>query len=231
MSVGDWITIISITFAVIAIYPASERIIISYKLRKYEIPLFVFCTLFILYLIKFDEIANGIPFLKFFYSDFGIKANDWALLLFLVLIFYSGWRLFFRIPNALPKENLIKFYQKKLNQDFNTFFELFNKYERKSSDVRYFESYRKVVFNSTFVAETGNRNPYLFVSLLDKMDNETFKPFFVHVLNDFESVFYKEIKNNNNSYSVEPSNDFLYSVCHKNPKLFIDIGGLKILRE
>lgn len=231
MSVGDWITIISITFAVVAIYPASERTIISYKLRKYELPLFVIYVMVILYLIKFDEIANDIPFLKFFYSDFGIQANDWALLLFLGLLFYYAWRLFYKIPNTLPKEKLIQYYEKKLNQDFDAFFELFNKYERKSSDIKYFESYRQIVFNSKFVAATSNRNPYLFVSLLDKMDNETFKPFFIHVLNDFKSVFYIEIKNNYNSNSVEPSNDFLYTVCHKNPKLFIDIGGLRILRE
>ena len=63
------------------------------------------------------------------------------------------------------------------------------------------------------------------------MDNNTFKPFFIHILNNFESVFYTEIKYNYNSYSVEQSNDFLYTICHKNPKLFIDIGGLKILRD
>lgn len=231
MSVSDWITIISITFAVIAIYPASERIIISFKLRKYEIPLFVFFTLFLLYLIKFDEIANNVTFLKSFYYDFGIKSSDWALLLLLVLIFYCGWQLFYIIPNALPNENLIKFYQKKLKQDFSIFFELFNKYERKSSDIAHFDSYKEIIFNPKFVAETSNLNPYLFTMLLDKMDNNTFKPFFTHVLDDFESVFYTEIKKNNNSFTVESTNKFLYATCHHNPELFIDIGGLKILRD
>jgi len=182
-------------------------------------------------LIKFDDIADKIQFLHSFYFRWGLKANDWALLFFLVLLFYSAWRLFYRIPQILPKQKLIDYYLKKLNQDFDSFFELFNKYEKKSNDIRYFESYKEIVFNSKFVAETSNRNTYLFTKLLDKMGNDTFKPFFTHVLNDFESVFYAEIKKNYNSFSVESFNYFLYTTCHDNPKLFIDIGGLKILRD
>ena len=107
MSVSDWITIISIAFAVIAIYPASERIVITNKLMRFEIPALIFWLFLILYLIKFDDIADKIQFLHSFYFRWGLKANDWAMLFFLVLLFYSAWRLFYRIPQILPKQKLI----------------------------------------------------------------------------------------------------------------------------
>ena len=67
MSVSDWITIISIAFAVIAIYPASERIVITNKLMRFEIPALIFWLFLILYLIKFDDIADKLQFLHSFY--------------------------------------------------------------------------------------------------------------------------------------------------------------------
>ena len=57
-------------------------------------------------------------FLNYFYFKWGIKANDWALLLFLALLFYYVCLLFYIIPNLLPKENLIKFYLKKRKSRF-----------------------------------------------------------------------------------------------------------------
>lgn len=231
MVVSDWITVISIFFAVVAIYPANERAIISFKLFRGEIIAFIFSLFYILYLIKFDTLANSFQFLQIFYTHWGIAPNNWALILFIGLLAYATWRLFFSIPYLVPNEKLIKFYVEKINQNFDIFYPLFNKYEKKASDTKYFEKYQDIVFNIKFISETSNRNPYQFVELLEKMDKSTFKPFFTHVLRDTNSVFYQEIKLNDNSYTAESNNVFLTEICHRKPALFIDIGGLILLRE
>jgi len=231
MSVSDWITIISIIFAVIALYPANERNLIAKKLFKYEPTFIVFSLLLILYLIKFDEIASSIHPLDSLYTIKGLKPDNWALVIFLIILGYIVWRMIVNLPYLTPKSKLIEFYLTLMQQDFDAFFQLFTKYEKKASQPEYFKSYERIIFDFKFVSEISNRNPYFFVQLLQNMDNSTFKPFFTHIINYPNSVFYKEIKNNSNSGLAEPTNDFLCELLHKNPKLFIDIGGLKLLRD
>jgi hypothetical protein len=231
MSVSDWIMIISIVFAVIAIYPSNERNLIAKKLCKYEPTILVLSLLFVLYLIKFDEITSFFHPLKSFYTEWGLKANNLALILFLILVGYIFWRIFIMLPNLTPREKLMVYYLKLMKTDFDGFFRLFTKYEKKASQYENFKAYERIIFDSQFVSEMSNRNPYFFLQLLQRMDNTTFKPFFTHILNDPDSVFYKELKRNNNFDLVEPTNDFLFELLHINPKLFIDIGGLMILRD
>jgi len=174
MSVSDWLTIIGIILAVFAIYPSTERTLISLKLNRVELLIILVSLLFTLYLIKFPEIANTIIFLQIFTVDWGFKPENLALILFLIIISYLAIRILVNIPRCLPNTKAIDFYVELIKIDFNEFMRLFFKYERKSENPDNYETYKEIIFNPKFLSEISFRIPDYHNKLIQKMDDEKF---------------------------------------------------------
>lgn len=229
MSISDWFTVFSLLLAVYALYSSEERTIIALKLWKYDPQLLLITIFVILLLTKYDDILTHFPILQNIKVSWGLHSSNWALIIFLVLLIYFGFKLY-NIPSKLPSEDLIEFYRKFLKRDFNSFFILFNKYERNSSNEKYFLNYKSIIFDPVFI-ESNTNEPYYSIHFLDVIDDATFKIYFSNLINNNNSIFYKELRSNNNSYLVNEDNYFLYELLHKKPALFIQIGGLKIIKD
>jgi hypothetical protein len=231
MSVSDWLTIIGIILAIFAFYSSSERNLIALKLCRYEILSVVSILLFVLYLIKFDEIVDTITLLKIFIVPWGFKANNWALIVFLITIGYSSMRLFYSLPNKASNENTISFYLRLMRQNFDDFYKLFLKFEKKAAIKEFYSIYKRIIFDPRFLIEISKRNPYYHTELFISMDENSFRPYFSQLVNDSDSIYYQEIELNDSSNFVQDYNAFLFELLHNNTSLFIDIGGLKILKD
>ncbi len=231
MSVSDWLTIIGIILAIFAIYPSTERTLISLKLFKGELWIISLSLIFTLYLIKFHEISDTLKFLQIFTVEWGFKPENLALILFLLVLSYSAFRILHNIPRCLPNEKAIDCYVELIKLNFEEFIRLFFKYERKSEKQENYETYKEIVFNPKFLAEISFRIPDYHNKLIQKMDNEKFSLYFGQIINNKESIFYKELSQNDNSYLVQDYNEFLFELLHLNPGRFIDIGGLKLIRS
>jgi len=231
MIVTDWLTIIGIALAIFAIYPSTERTLISLKLYKLELWSIIIFLFFTLYLIKFNEISNTLRFLQIFTVKWGFKSENWALIIFLLLLIYSAWRILFNISRCIPNEKTINYYIELIKLDFEEFIRLFFKYERKSGKLENYDTYKEIVFNPKFLSELSFRIPDYHNNLIKIMDNEKFSLYFGQIINNDQSIFYKELSQNENSYLVEDYNEFLFELLHVNPGRFIDIGGLKLIRN
>ncbi len=231
MSVSDWLTIIGIILAIFAIYQSTERTLISLKLFKGERWIIILSLFFTLYLIKFHEISDTLKFLQIFTVEWGFKSENWALIIFILILTYSAWRILFNVSRCLPNEKAINYYAVLIKLNFEEFIRLFFKYERKSEKLENYETYKKIIFNPKFLSEISFRIPDYHNKLIQKMDNEKFSLYFGQVINNKESIFYKELSQNDNSYLVQDYNEFLFELLHLNPGRFIDIGGLKLIRN
>ncbi len=231
MDISDWFTILGIILAVVAIYPSTERSLISLKLHKYELLIISLLFLFVLYLIKFNELSGTLTLLQVFSSSWGLKPENWALILFLLILLYSSWRIFHNISLKLPNKKTIAFYNELMRQNFEEFLRLFLKYEKKSSNEENYDVFKSIIFNPKFLSEISIRIPNYHNNLIKKMDNDTIRPYFNQIINNKDSIFYKEIALNDNSDLVENNNEFLFELLHANPQKFIDIGGLLLIRS
>lgn len=231
MSVSDWLTIIGIILAIFAIYPSTERTLISLKLIKSERWIITLSLFFTLYLIKFYEISDTLKFLRICTVEWGFKSENWALIIFLLILSYSTWRILFNVSRCLPNEKAINYYAELIKLNFEEFIRLFFKYERKSEKQENYETYKEIIFNPKFLSEISFRIPDYHNKLIQKMDNEKFSLYFGQVINNKESIFYKELSQNDNSDLVQDYNEFLFELLHLNPGRFIDIGGLKLIRS
>lgn len=229
MGISDWFTIFGLLLAVYALYSSDERTILSLKLSKYDLKFLLFEIFIILTLIKYDEIRSRISYLNFLNVSWGITPSNWALIIFLGLLGYFGFKLS-RISYKLPDDKLLEFYKKFLKQNFESFYYLFNKYEKRSLDKNYFSNYKSIIFDPVFI-ESNVKDPYYFMEYLDVMDTKAFKFYFNHLVNNDNSIFYAELKKNNKSTFVNEENYFLFKLLAKNPSLFMKIGGLKIIKD
>jgi hypothetical protein len=229
MGLSDWFTAFSLFIAVYALFSAEERRILALKLNKADPYIFLIALFGTLIFIKYNDVYNRFSFLKDLDLSWGINSSNWALLLFLSAAIYYAIKLY-RIPSKLPSTDLIAYYQTLMKQDFQTFFRLFNKYEKSASDNEFFDSYKSIIFEPAFLEGVSDQ-PYYYTNLLDKIDKETFRKYFTGLLNNQNSIFYKELVLNADANLVNEENYFLYKLLHTSPGLFFNIGGLKILRD
>ncbi|MXV52459.1 hypothetical protein GS399_15900 [Pedobacter sp. HMF7647] len=229
MGVSEWFTVFSLVLAVYALYSSDERAVIRLKLGSYDPFLLLFTILTILVLIKYDALLIHFRALNAFRIASGFHSNNWALLILLILFSYFGWKLY-KIPNQLPKTELINLYRKIMRRNFDRFFNLFNKYELRASDKEYFDSYKTIIFDPVFI-ESNTNDPYFYIEYLGIIDNASFAIFFKHLINNNNSIFYKELRSNNDSYLVNEDNVLLWKLLHEKPAMLIQIGGLKIIKD
>jgi hypothetical protein len=229
MSLSDWFTAFGFIVAVYALFSTEERRILALKLNKTDPYIFLTALFDTLILIKYNDLYNRFSYLKSFDVSWGINSSNWALILFLSAAIYFAIKLY-RIPSKLPSPDLIKYYQTMMKQDFKTFFRLFNKYEKSANNNEHFNTYKLIVFEPAFLEGVSDQ-PYYYTNLLDKIDKETFTKYFTGLLNNHNSIFYKELSLNADTNLVNEENYFLYKLLHTSPGLFFNIGGLKILRD
>jgi hypothetical protein len=229
MSLSDWFTAFGLFIAVYALFSSEERRILALKLERAD-PYFFLSALFgTLILIKYNDVYHRFNYLKCFDVSWGINSSNWALILFLSAAIYYAIKLY-RIPSKLPSPDLINYYQTLMKQDFKTFFRLFNKYEKSANNNEHFDTYKLIVFEPAFLEGVSDQ-PYYYTNLLDKIDKETFRKYFTGLLNNHNSIFYKELSLNADTKLVNEENYFLYKLLHTSPGLFFNIGGLTILRD
>jgi hypothetical protein len=229
MGISDWFTIFGLLLAVYALYSSEERTILVLKLGKYDPQVLLIAIFLILVLIKYDDILHRFPNLYILKASWGLHSSSWALILFLAVLGYYGYKLY-SIPNQVPNSSLIQYYRKFMKRSFESFYILFNKYELKSTDRAYFSFYKSIIFDPVFI-ESNTKEPYYYIEYLDVVDNTTFEFYFKHLIGNNESIFYKELKSNDDSYLVNEDNYFLYKLLHEKPGQFIDIRGLKIIKD
>lgn len=229
MGISDWFTVFGLLLAVYALYSSEERAILKLKLGKHDPTLLLSTIFIILILIKYDELLGRFPALRILNVSYGLHSSNWALITFLILLIYFGWKLY-QIPYRLPSAELILYYKKIMKRGFDSFFNLFNKYEHQASNKAYFNSYKTIIFDPVFI-EANTNDPYYYLDYLDIIDDASFEIYFKHLINNHDSIFYKELRSNNDSYLVNQDNNFLHKLLHEKPALLIQIGGLKIIKD
>jgi hypothetical protein len=111
MGISDWFTIFGLLLAVYALYSSEERAILKLKLGKYDPVILLSAVFVILVFIKYDNLLARFPALKALNVSYGLHSSNWALIIFLVLLRYFGWKLY-QLPYQLPEIKLILYYKK-----------------------------------------------------------------------------------------------------------------------
>jgi hypothetical protein len=228
MGLSDWFTIFGLFLAVYALFSAEERRIITLKIGKNEPAKVLGLILVTVVLIKYEEIAEKIIWLKSIYVPWGINPANLALLLFLGATVYYAYKLA-RLADKFPTLELTQYYLDIMKQDFKSFFRLFNKYEKNAIKRRHFKNYEQIIFDPVFLDGVSDQ-PYYYTDLLDQIEKASFERYFKTLLNKPDSIYYKEIAENDNYSQVQDENYFLYTLIHDKPALFFDIGGMLTLK-
>jgi hypothetical protein len=229
MGISDWFTILGLFLAIYALISTEERRILVYKLGKFNVWLILLAFTLMLCFIKYQDLYDRFEFLEKLNKYGIIHSSNWALVIFIGTVIYFAV-CFYKIAEKLPSKDLINYYKTLMKQDFKVFYGLFNKYEKNATDKKHFESYKTILFEPVFI-EGVSEEQYYFSDLLNSMDELTFKKYFTSILNNSNSIFYKELIRNSEYNSVQEENYFLVKIIRDNPKMFFDIGGFEILRD
>lgn len=109
MTISDFLMLLSLIVAIVAIAAANNKKIWIYKFSRFEVWLFVLLSVLILWLIKYDVIISlGFPY-RYFYCKNGDLSQDIALVLSLILLLY--FVLVIKCRKRIPKKNKHKLFQ------------------------------------------------------------------------------------------------------------------------
>ncbi len=236
MDINSWLTIITIFTAVIALLPKDDlKIQIFGKSKTAEIlgVIMIFINLIIVpFLIFFDIIILRIPALKVFTVSWGINPNNIAFILFYLSFLWLVKELFYKSSVKANKKIIELFTDLLNNKSFPEFFKLFTRYTNKAEIIKKWDLYRAILFHPQFLNNIIDYRASYILSFWSHFDTERkFQSIFKLFLNNPNSSYYSEIKENWNYYSILDDKSFLQTILVYNLKQSIDNGIFLILTD
>lgn len=229
MTVSDWLTIFVLWVAIFALYSSEERILICKKLGRLLQALVVCGFLLILGVIKSEEIRLRFPFFNSFQVAGGFDPPNVALVSFIILFLLLYWVFRFKL-GRIASNPLIGHYQQLMKIDFSLFYKLFLKYEPNGTNKKYFSRYREILFDPVYL-HAAPHNAYYYADFLPLVTEHEFARYFTTLAANSDSIYYQELKRCNKFKRVEKNALLLYTLLHARPALFMEIGGLGILKD
>jgi hypothetical protein len=178
MQISDWLTIISIMLASFAFFSNTERKILFIKTKVFfRVTTLIILFLLIPILIYYDKLAVAFPFLYrepfLFNSKFLPNSNDWAFILFFILIGFWIWGFLYRLEKVRPTKKLIDHYlQSSKLIPFDELFRLFIKYESKQlRNPNNSSIYTPLLTNELFFHAALDYSPNTYVGFVEGIDS------------------------------------------------------------
>lgn len=165
MSPSDFLMLLSIVVAIVAIAVANNKKIWLYKFYPIEKWIFIGAFLVVLCLIWYDGLLSRCSFIKeWFYCEDGLNSRTWAFVISIIMLFVFMLRLF---GGKIPKcnnEKLLKYYKQLINSDINMLIDYLYQYHFHKG---YIDSYLMPIYtDKNFIRKTIEIDQTIFLKLL-----------------------------------------------------------------
>lgn len=167
MTPSDFLMLISIVLAIVAIAAANNKKIWLYKFATIEKYIAILVSLVVLCLIWYDGIITHLNFIKYewFYCERGLNSRTWAFIIAVLMLFVFIVRV--SIQTCFPKsrrEDLVQYYKRLIHSDINLLIEYLYQYHFHEGSI---DSYLLSIYtDKTFIRKSINIDQSLFLKLL-----------------------------------------------------------------
>lgn len=228
MDINSWLTIVTVFLALIAFLPQHERNLQQMKLSKWELySSFILLILVIPFLIYFRKFETRFASLSTLTIKNGYEPHNIAFGLFYLIFIWILIRLFVWKPKDRIDQSVTDYFKRILSEiPFPQFFALFLKYSPSVFTKNDWRFYRQIIMDPIFLNGVRHYQPnYIFslLSLINRKDD--FKAIFLPIVQDIQSIYYREIKENDGHTSISQGSPFLMGVAvvHLNKALKLDL--------
>ncbi|MFH1298113.1 MAG: hypothetical protein ABIJ04_12750 [Bacteroidota bacterium] len=234
MDINGWLTVVAIFIAILAFIPKEElRLlrIISPKIEQYGI--IVILIVIIPYLLYFPEFVKRWPFLHYLTVNWGFDSKNIAFALFYITFLWILARILGLKTFIKSNEQLIEYYKELIREiPFERFFKVFSKYSQVEEINKMWNLYSSVIKDPIFLKSIIERNPYYLLNFWGHFKSEKdFQDLLRLYLENPESLYYTEIKEHWNAYSLLEDKPFLKNIIEQNLAQSINAGILPFISE
>ncbi len=232
MNPGTWLTIIGLFIAFIAFFPREEFKVIQLKIYRIEIYILLTTLFFLIpFLIFFDGISSRISFFQFFTVQGGIASHTIAFIVTYITILWTVVRILWHPPKKIVNQCLIDYYSQLLNEvSFEKFTSVFLKYESNNLIIKNWQLYKSIILNPIFIEGIFKLRQHYFLNFWNKLSTkEEFQSILKTLINYKNSIYYTELTQNRNSYSLLPDKPLLNILILVNIQQSMDFGVIKFI--
>lgn len=229
MAINGWLTIITVFTAFVALLPRESQVLLMLKTTRLEQVVFAVVVLLIIpLLILTPNLRSRFPELKSWGFTWGISPPNVAFAIFYVVLIWSIVKLMIKPKNQKPSEKLINFFMELLNEkSFPEFYKIFTNHTSPDEIKKHWNEYYQLIMHPKFLAH-GTSYVYQYWK---KFNEDDIKSVFRLFLNNKQSEYYKEIKENWNSYSLQKDKPFLNTVINKNIEYSLNNNLVEVLYD
>jgi hypothetical protein len=234
MDLNGWLTVITVFTAIFALIPRPELLLSFYRIKSIEKwTVFIVVIFVIPFIILFPKLTDAFEFLNIFYVQWGFEPSIVAFAIFYLSLLWIIAHLFVIKPEITNNKKSIPYLLQLLDEKpFEEFFNIFTKYTSKVGIKTNWILYKKIFFKPKFLKNMTSDKVNYFLPFWGKISNEDkFKEVFFLFLEDENSVYYSEIKEHWNSYSLVSGKPFLKKVLDKSLKNSINNGLLLVISD
>jgi hypothetical protein len=234
MDINGWLTVITVFMAVFTLLPKEDLFLRFQRTSKILRVLFLVINVVIVpYLLFFDKLILRFRFFGYFTVSWGFDPENIAFALFYISFIWLLFRLF--LIKSKPKADRVSidFFTQVLNEKpFEEFFGLFTKYTPDKYISDDWENYKRLLFRPKFLNEILESRPSYLLQFWEKFNSENdFQSIFRLFLENPNSVYYSEIKEHWNSYSLLDDKPFLNTILKENIQQSIHNGILMVFSD
>lgn len=234
MDINGWLTVITVFMAVFTLLPKEDLFLRFLRTRVVVIFLFLVINVIIIpYLLFFEKIVKRCAFLEHFTVSWGFDTKNIAFILFYISFIWLLFRLLLIKSKPKADKKYIDFFTSLLNEKpFEEFFKLFTKYTPDKYISDDWENYKQLLFHPKFLNKILESKPSYLLQFWKKFNSENdFQSIFLLFLKNSNSVYYSEIKEHWNSYSLLVDKPFLNTVIKENLNQSIHNGILMVFSD
>lgn len=234
MDINGWLTVISVFIAILAFFPQEERKLLLLKLYPFEYWIIFFGLIILIpYLIYFPSLSYRWAYLQKWTVDWGVKPQNFAFGIFYFIFLWIIIRMVWVVPRRKKNDGLIAYYKELLNElSFDRFFKLFRKYTPTNQVIKNWNQFYELVIDPLFLKNIISSKPEYLLQLWEQFNSEDdFKKVFRLFLENKDSLYYEEIKEHWNSYSILADKPFLNKVLVERLPQSIHAGLLPLFSD